>query len=128
MGLFGKKAAPVQPPRPSSRIIPMLEPDYFESIHRRLIANGGDLSSTTIAAGVGNAIYNVGGSYLEKAGAIREARDFEALYGDRSQGDRTAADRMIDFLVTQNPSLQAGDGAFLSTLLTRLENVLSKPE
>lgn len=128
MGLFGKKTAATQPSRPASRTIPTLDPDYFESIHQRLIANGGSLSSTAIAAGVGNAIYNTGSSYLEKTYATRAARDFEALYGDRSQNDRTAADRMIDFLITQDPTIQSGDGAFLATLLTRLNDVLSKPE
>jgi hypothetical protein len=128
VALFGKKAAPTQPPRPASRTIPTLDPDYFESIHQRLIANGGSLNSTTISAGVGNAIYNTGSSYLEKAYATRAARDFEELYGDRSQNDRTAADRMIDFLVTYDPTIQSGEGGFLGTLLSRLRDVLSKPE
>jgi hypothetical protein len=128
MGLFGKKTPPAQPTRPASRTILTLEPDYFESIRQRLAAAGGSLTSTQIAAGVGNAVYNTGSSYLERTYATRAAREFEALYGDRSQEDRTAADRMIDFLVTQNPSIQAGEGGFLGSLLTRLSDVLSKPE
>lgn len=128
MGLFGKRAAPVQPPRPASRTIPTLEPTYFDSIHSRLIANGGSLSSTTIAAGVSNAIYNTGSSFLEKTGATRAANGFETLYVDRRLDDRTAADRMIDFLVTESPMIQSGEGGFLAALLARLEDVLSRPE
>lgn len=128
MGLFSKKTPPAQPPRPASRTISTLDPEYFESIRQRLVAAGGSLTSTQIAAGVANAIYNTGSSYLERTSATRAARDFEALYGARSQQDRTAADRMIDFLVSQNPSLQSGEGGFLGTLLTRLSDVLSKPE
>jgi hypothetical protein len=129
MGLFSRNTTQAQPPqRPATRTIPTLDPDYFESIHRQLLANGGSLSSTTIAAGVGNAIYNAGLSYLEKTHAARAARDFEKLYGHRSQSDRTAADGMIDFLVIQNPYIQSGEGGFLGTLLARLRDVLSRPE
>lgn len=83
MGLFSKKAPPAQPPRPASRTIPVLEPAYFESIHQRLIANGGNDSSTEIAYGVGNAIFNVGMKVLNGSYASRQAKDFEALYGGR---------------------------------------------
>ena len=126
MGLF-KKDPPRQPSRPSSRTIPVLEPAYFESIHQRLVANGGSDSSTEIAYGVGNAIFNVGMKALEGSYASKQAKDFEALYADRSPQDRDAADRMIDFLVTWNPGCQAGEGGFLGSLITRLDDVLSRP-
>lgn len=127
MGIFGKKQPPVQPPRPANRTISTLEPEYFESIHTRLIANGGSDSSTEIAYGVGNAIFNTGSNYLEKTHASKALRDFEALYGDRSPEDRSAADRMIDFLVTHDSSIQVGESGFLTTLLGRLDDVLSRP-
>lgn len=76
MGLFGKKAPPTQPGRPASRTIPTLEPDYFESIHQRLAAVGGSLTSTQIADGVGNAIYNSGSGSLEGSYTTKAARDF----------------------------------------------------
>jgi hypothetical protein len=104
-----------------------MEPEYFESIHTRLGANGGSDSSTEIAYGVGNAIFNTGSNHLEKTYAAKALRDFEALYGDRSPQDRSAADRMIDFLVTHGSSVQVGEGGFLTTLLGRLNDVLSLP-
>lgn len=127
MGLFGKKLPPVQPSRPASRTIPTLEPDFFESIHRRLVANGGSDSSTNIAFGVGNAIFNTGSNYLQKTFASKALKDFEALYGDRAPDDRGAADRMIDFLVTHDSSVQSGEGGWLGTIVTRLDDVLSRP-
>lgn len=127
MGLFSKKAPPAQPPRPAGRTIPVLEPAYFESIHQRLAANGGTDSSTEIAYGVGNAIFNTGMKALHGSHASKAAKDFEALYGDRSPTDRTAADRMIDFLVTWDDSIQSGEGGFLGSLIARLDDVLSRP-
>ena len=127
MGLFAKNRPPVQPPRPASRTIPTLEPDFFESIHARLIANGGSDSSTDIAFGVSNAIFNTGSNYLQKTYASKTLKDFEALFADRTPQDRTAADRMIDFLVTHDASVQSGEGGWLGTILTRLEDVLSRP-
>jgi hypothetical protein len=44
-----------------------LEPNYFESIHARLVANGGSDTSTEIAYGVGNAIYEGYSRWLETA-------------------------------------------------------------
>lgn len=127
MGLFSKKEPPTQPPRPSSRTIPVLDPDYFESIHQRLVANGGSDSSTEIAYGVGNAIFNVSIKALNASYASRQAKDFEALFADRSPEDRAAADGMIDFMVTWDPSIQSGEGGFLGSLVARLDDVLSRP-
>ncbi len=127
MPLFAKKQPPMQPQRPQYRTIPTLEPDYFESIHRRLIANGGSDSATEIAYGVGNAIYNTGSDFLRKVYASRALHDFETLYGHRSSTDRTAADRMIDFLLTHDRNLQSAESGFLTTLLRRLDDVLSRP-
>jgi hypothetical protein len=78
IGLFSKKEPPRQPPRPSSRTIPVLEPDYFELIHQRLVENGGTDGSTEIAYRVGNAIFNVGMKALNGSNASRAAKDFEA--------------------------------------------------
>jgi len=128
MGIFGgKKQLPVQPARPASRTLPALEPNYFESIHSRLIANGGSGTSTDIAFGVGNAIFNAGSNFLQKTHASKALREFEALFGDRTPQDRQAADRMIDFLVTHDASVQAGEGGWVGTLVTRLDDVLSRP-
>ena len=127
MGLFSKKEPPSQPPRPASRTLPILEPQFFESIHERLVANGGSDSSTEIAVGVGNAIFNTGMKFLQQTNASKASRDFEALYGDRSPQDRGAADRMIDFLVAHDPSVQSGESGFLGTLIGRLDDVLSRP-
>ena len=111
----------------ASRTIPTLEPAYFKSIHARLVANGGSDTSTNIAFGVGNAIFNTGANYLQKTFATKALKDFESLYGDRTPGDRGAADRMIDFLVTHDSSVQSGEGGWLATLVTRLDDVLSRP-
>ncbi len=127
MGLFGSRKPPSQPPRPSTRTIPTLEPEYFESIHSRLVRNGGSDSSTEIAHGVGNAIFNMGLKYLRGTYDSKSARDFETLYGQCGPTDRAAADRMIDFLVTQDPSIQSGQGGWLGTLVQRLNDVLSRP-
>ncbi len=128
MGLFGKNKtrSPVQPSRPASRTIPTLEPDYFQSIHVRLAANGGSDSATEIAYGVGTAIFNTALTYFQKTNSSYVKRDFEALFGSRSRDDRGAADRMIDFLIARDPVL-AGDSSFLPPLLKRLDEVLSRP-
>lgn len=127
MGLFGSRTPPTQPARPSSRVIPTLDPDFYESIHTRLTRNGGSDSSTEIAYGVGNAIFNTGLKYLRGIYDNKAAKDFEALYGERELGDRGAADRMIDFLVSRDASIQTGEGGWLGTLVHRLDDVLSRP-
>ena len=124
MGLFGGRT-PVQPPRPDARAIPQLDPEYFDSIRDRLTASGGSATSTEVAASVANAIYNTGIRFLQSSNRSA-ARDFQRLYEDRSDGDTGAADRMIDFLVTEYPGAQGRDG-FVSTLLARLDDVLSRP-
>jgi hypothetical protein len=121
MALFAKKT-PVQPPRPANRIIPTLWPDYYQSIHDRLVANGGTDSVGAIAFGVGNAIFSTGMRAL-----ITGTREFEALYGGRTPHDSLAADLMIDFLVTNSPECQQGEGGWLGTLIGRLDEVLSRP-
>jgi hypothetical protein len=128
MGLFTKNAPPVQPPTPRTRTIPLLWPDYYASIHERLVANGGSDSPDEIAYGVGNAIFKTGMKALS-SGAWGQAaiRDFETLYGDRPADDKLASDHMIDYLVTFNPAWQAGEGGWLGTLLGRLDDVLSRP-
>jgi len=127
MSIFGKKQLPIQPPCPASRTIPKLEPGYFESIYSRLIANGGSGTSTEIAYGVGNAIFNTGSNYLQQTNASKALRDFETLFGDRTPRDREAADRMVDFLVTHDKAIQAGESGWLGTLVKRLDDVLSRP-
>lgn len=126
MGLFSSK--PRTPSRPQSRTIPTLEPDYFDDIERRLKANGGSDSSTAIACGVGNAIYNKGLQFLDAVGDRRKAREFEDLFENRSPQDRTVPDRMVDFLVAYHPPIQAPGEGFLATLLARLDDVLSRRE
>ena len=127
MGLFGRTDPPSQPSRPKARTIPTLDPEYFESIHRRLIANGGSAEVTEIAYGVGNAIYNTGLKVLRLSYATKTAKAFEALYVGRSSLDRSVPDKMIDFLVADDPACQSGESGYLGTLLTRLDDVLSRP-
>ena len=124
MGLFGNRT-PIQPPRPDARAIPQLDPDYFESIRDRLVGSGGSATVTDVAASVANAIYNTGLRFLQNTNR-GAARDFEKLYEGRGDDDRSAADRMIDFLVAEFPDVQGKDG-FVSTLLARLDDVLSRP-
>lgn len=127
MGIFGKKTPPTQPPRPATRTIPQLDPDFFESIQSRLAANGGSESVDNIAFGVGNAIFNTGSKYLQQTYANKQLKDFVALYDDRVPQDRSAADRMVDFLVTYEPTIQSGEAGWLGTLLGKLDDVLSRP-
>jgi hypothetical protein len=115
MGLFGKKEPLSQPPRPAARTIPTLEPNYFESIHARLVANGGSDTSTEIAYGVGNAIYNSGLKFLDSTYATKAATNFRVLYEDRSPRDRTMPDKMIDFLVAHYAGIQSGSTFSLMT-------------
>lgn len=122
MGLFSKRTPAVQPPTPATRTIPLLYPEYFDSIHTRLIANGGSNSASEIAVGVANAIFNTAGRVLHGS----DARDFEELYGHTPRNEH-AADRMIDFLITVDAGWQAGEGGWIGTLLGRLDEVLSRP-
>ena len=127
MGLFSKKEPPRQPPRPSSRTIPVLEPDYFELIHQRLVENGGTNGSTEIAYGVGNAIFNVGMKVLNGSNASRAAKDFEAFTPTgRAAGPDCCGsnDRLPRQLGSEHP---VGEGGYLGSLITRLDDVLSRP-
>src|SRR4051794_25499396 len=100
---FGKKrVTPQVPARPNSRTIPQLDPGFFTDIHNRLIRNGGTDSEQEIAAGVANAIFNVGSRTLTELNDRRAVRDFNALFEDRSADSPGAADDMIDWLIVND--------------------------
>jgi len=122
MPLFGRDRAVSAAPR-VARTIPTLNPDFFRKIHESLLRNGGTDSQADIAAGVANAIFNTGATYLDRVGDRRGERDFAARFDGRSPTDPGAADAMIDWLLAHDPGTQE----FLTTLIGRLSDVLSRP-
>lgn len=121
MPLFGGRKKPVR--TPASRSIPRLDPDFYSSIHERLVANGGSDSANEIAYGVGNAIFNKGMDYFDRLGDRRAMREFAGRFEDRSPSDTAAADEMIDYLISHSQESEE----WLSTLVGRLDEVLSRP-
>lgn len=121
MPLFGRKKQ--EPSSPALRSLPRLDPDFYVSIHERLVANGGTDSAGEIAYGVGNAIFNKGMEYFDRLGDRRAMRDFASQFEGRSPSDMAAADRMIDYLVSHSRESEE----WLSTLVSRLDDVLSRP-
>jgi hypothetical protein len=81
-------------------------------------------SRDSACGAVGNAVFNTGSRYLKRLGERPAQNEFENLFSVRDPGDRDVADRMIDWLIVYDASTEE----FLTTLVGRLQDVLSRPE
>lgn len=117
--MFGRKVQP----RTTARTVPTLNPIYYAEIHSALLANGGSDTLADVAAGVANAVFNTAMNYFDKLDDHRAASDFAGRFENSGREDMLSADSMIDFL----SAYDAGTQEFITTLLGRLKDVLSKP-
>jgi hypothetical protein len=122
MPLFGR-SKPHAGSSPRWRTVSRLYPNFYTSIHTRLVANGGSDSEAAIAAGVANALYNTAENLLERLDDRRALTELRRKFENRDPQDGSAADRIIDWLVAYSH----GTDEWIPTLLGRLDDVLSRP-
>ena len=84
---------------------------------------GDNASASAIAAGVASALYNTAESVLVRLDDGRRLTDLRRCFEERDPQDATAADRIIDWLMTHG----MGTDEWVETLLRRLDDVLSRP-
>ena len=111
-----------EPAAPVSRSIPVLYPEYYEDIQRRLVANGGPSETLeAVAFSIGNAIFNTAEQFVGRN--ANSARLFLTRFEERTPHDVHAADEMLDFVIESQPKAHA----FYEDLLRNLSRVMATP-
>lgn len=101
-----------------------LNPESYQRIRIALASHGIDESVENISLAFGNAIFKAAVRYFELTGRVIHRSAFEQKFADRSSVDVTAPDQMVEFILRGRRK----HAEWLSTLIERLEDVLSRPE
>lgn len=112
--MFGKKKQPQ---------ISKLNPWSYQRVQVSLESHGIEESIENISFAFGNAIYNTAMNYFHESGRIVPGGAFERKFTDRTPANVSAADEMVEFLLFDSKK----NAEWLSTLIGRLEEVLSRP-